>query len=81
VQNLPFILTALACPLGTGALTSFMMQSGSKQQRPQPGGTQQEQKTAQLRERGRATPRGPRAFQCGAGSRVRHAVTGTAETG
>lgn len=50
MQNLPFILAALACPLGMGAMMFFMMRPGAKQQKPQPGGMQQDQEIAQLRE-------------------------------
>lgn len=47
MQNLPFILAALACPLGMGAMMFFMMRPGKQQN--QPGGRQQDQEIAQLR--------------------------------
>lgn len=50
MHNLPFILGALACPLGMGAMMFFMMRPSAKQRQPQPVGTQQDQEIAQLRE-------------------------------
>jgi hypothetical protein len=44
VQNLPFILAALACPIAMGLMMFFMMRPGSKQPEPgpQPGARQDE---------------------------------------
>ncbi|MFL6056682.1 MAG: hypothetical protein ACJ72W_27855 [Actinoallomurus sp.] len=50
MPNIAFILAALACPLGMGAMMFFMMRPVAKRQQPQPGDVQQDQEIAQLRE-------------------------------
>lgn len=49
MQNLLFILPALACPLGMGAMMFFMMRPVTKRQQPHPADPQ-DQEIAQLRE-------------------------------
>lgn len=42
MENLPFILAALACPIGMGLMMYFMMRPGAKKQAGPPDATGQE---------------------------------------